>query len=186
MPMVAFNCEVCAKHVERYQPPKYGPPRFCGLRCRGLSFKGSKQSAAHVESRKRRGEQHHNWRGDGVSRKGGRKRALRTYVDIGPCVQCGATRAERHHKDDNTANNAPDNIEILCRRCHMMADGRIAKPLPPSHGEANGRARLTSRDVQRIREMRDRGFSFAKIGAAFGVSATHTRRIVCRLAWGHE
>lgn len=65
------------------------------------------------------------WKGENVSAKGGRKRALRMYPALGPCVKCGCTRAERHHRDGNTANNAPDNIEIVCRRCHMTEDGRL-------------------------------------------------------------
>ena len=74
-----------------------------------------------------RGSAHYNWLGDDVSERGGRTRALRAYPDIGPCSRCGAKRAERHHRDGNTANNAPDNIDALCRRCHMAADGRLEK-----------------------------------------------------------
>lgn len=75
--------------------------------------------------RERVASEHYNWRGDNVSEKGGRKRALRLYPDIGPCSKCGAAKAERHHRDDNTANNDPSNIAILCRRCHMDEDGRL-------------------------------------------------------------
>lgn len=79
-----------------------------------------------ILGRYRRGPTHYNWTGDAVSEKAGRKRALRAYPTIGPCEACGATKTERHHKDGNTANNAPDNIAALCRRCHMIADGRLA------------------------------------------------------------
>lgn len=88
---------------------------------------GYKQKPEHVEKRKRTGAEHHSWLGDGVSERGGRTRALRTYPDIGSCSKCGAPKAERHHKDQNTANNDPSNIEILCRRCHMQIDGRMEK-----------------------------------------------------------
>lgn len=60
-----------------------------------------------------------------LSIKAGRKRALRMYPDIGPCTECGASKAERHHRDENTANNTPENIAFLCRRCHMESDGRL-------------------------------------------------------------
>lgn len=73
-----------------------------------------------------RGESHPQWTGDAVSEKAGRKRALKLYPVVGPCVGCGAAKAERHHKDHDTANNAPDNNEALCRRCHMEEDGRLA------------------------------------------------------------
>lgn len=80
---------------------------------------GFKQSAAHIEKRKRWGADHHAWVGDAVTPKGGRHRAKRLYPDIGPCQKCGDPKAERHHIDENTANNAPENIAILCRGCHV-------------------------------------------------------------------
>ena len=82
---------------------------------------GYKQAPEHVEKRKRRADASHHWVGDQVSKKGGRTRALRTFRDIGPCEECGAAKTERHHKDENPANNEPSNIAILCRRCHMAA-----------------------------------------------------------------
>jgi hypothetical protein len=36
-----------------------------------------------------------------------------------------STRVERHHKDGNPLNNDPGNIDRLCRRCHMVVDGRL-------------------------------------------------------------
>jgi 5-methylcytosine-specific restriction endonuclease McrA len=86
---------------------------------------GFKQSAEHIEKRKRWGAEHHAWKGDDVSPKGGRKRAKRLYPTVGACQSCGGPDAERHHIDEDTANNAPDNIAILCRRCHMQQDGRL-------------------------------------------------------------
>jgi len=88
---------------------------------------GFKQSQEHIDKRKRYGPEHHAWQGDDVSEKGGRNRALRMYQDIGPCTECGDVKSERHHNDGNTANNSPDNISVLCRRCHMKADGRHDK-----------------------------------------------------------
>ncbi len=86
--------------------------------------RGYKQAPEHVEKRKRFGADHHAWKGDDVSEKGGRTRALRSF-DAQPCESCGAEKTDRHHKDGNTANNAPENIVFLCRRCHMEADGRL-------------------------------------------------------------
>lgn len=64
------------------------------------------------------------------------------YPVVGPCVNCGAAVAERHHIDDDTSNNDPSNIGVLCRKCHMTSDGRLAaiaamnrKPNPDSVGE---------------------------------------------------
>ena len=86
---------------------------------------GYKQSPEHVAKRKRTAADHYNWQGDAISEKGGRKRALKLYRDVGSCTNCGAAKAERHHRDANTANNDPSNIAILCRRCHMEEDGRL-------------------------------------------------------------
>jgi len=111
-----------AERQARYRARKRGEdvPKLTG----GVPL-GYKQTPEHVENRKRFGEDHPAWLGDDVSRKGGRTRALRKYPDIGPCRACGSPRAERHHVDGNTANNEPENIEALCRRCHMAEDGRL-------------------------------------------------------------
>src|SRR5687768_17141450 len=86
---------------------------------------GYKQSPDHVAKRVKSGEKHHAWMGENISEKGGRKRALRLYRDIGPCWNCGREPAERHHIDGDTGINSPSNIAIVCRRCHMESDGRL-------------------------------------------------------------
>jgi len=88
-------------------------------------MKGYKQTEEHIRKRIRKGQDHYRWDGDNVSVKGGRARALRTYPKVERCSECRATRIERHHIDGNTANNEPSNIQMLCRRCHMIADGRM-------------------------------------------------------------
>ena len=90
-----------------------------------MTLRGYKQTAAHIEKRKRVGREHHAWLGSDVPVRGGRTRAIRAYVDVGPCERCGNPKAERHHRDGNTAHNEAENIGILCRRCHMKADGRL-------------------------------------------------------------
>lgn len=89
--------------------------------------RGYKQSAEHVEKRKRTGADSHHWTGDDVAPVVGRKRALKLYKDIGPCIVCGAEKSERHHRDENPSNNAPENIAILCRSCHMKEHARLRK-----------------------------------------------------------
>jgi len=79
-----------------------------------------------VAMRPVRGADSPQWMGDGVSKNGGRKRARRLF-GLGLCEKCGEKATDRHHKDDNTANNCPENIAILCRKCHMAVDGRSAK-----------------------------------------------------------
>ena len=106
------------------------------LRKKGINIprkpmpKGYKQAPEHVAKRKRPADASRHWLGDQVSKRGGRTRALRTYRNIGPCAECGATKAERHHNDENPANNESGNITILCRRCHMAAHRALKASRP--------------------------------------------------------
>lgn len=87
--------------------------------------RGYKQSPEYIAKRIKSGPEHQNWIGDAVSTKGGRTRALRMY-EARNCEDCGSSRAERHHVNEDTSDNSPGNIKFLCRRCHMMEDGRLA------------------------------------------------------------
>jgi predicted amidophosphoribosyltransferase len=46
---------------------------------------------------------------------------------LGVCERCGKPATERHHKDGDTGNNVRSNLAFLCRRCHMIEDGRLAR-----------------------------------------------------------
>ena len=66
----------------------------------------------------------------------------------------------------------------------MKAKGR-AKPPPKNvlHGSANGRAKLTDRDVERVRRMWRQGLTAKTIAEAMGVSVYTIRRIVGGTSW---
>lgn len=121
-PNYGFRCAQCGAVRELYLRPSYAVPSFCSRSC-AVAHRFT--DPAERERQARRGEDHYAWSGADVSVKGGRTRALRAYPKIGPCVACGAARAERHHVDGNTANNEPANVRALCRRCHMASDGRL-------------------------------------------------------------
>ena len=110
-----------AERARRYRARKRGEPV---PKVKPGPKPGYEQSAEHVEKRKRWGADHHAWVGDHTTPANGRKRA-RARVPSGACVRCGGTPGERHHRDGNPANNAADNIVVLCRRCHMEEDGRL-------------------------------------------------------------
>jgi hypothetical protein len=57
-----------------------------------------------------------------------RMRLHRRLRDLGTtCSRCGETKSlERHHIDGDPGNNDLGNISVLCRRCHMEVDGRLA------------------------------------------------------------
>ncbi len=69
-------------------------------------------------------EKNGNWKGEFGSLHAGRVRAI-SWFSIDKCQFCGNKAIDRHHKDGNTLNNSPNNIQPLCRRCHMKLDGRI-------------------------------------------------------------
>jgi hypothetical protein len=49
----------------------------------------------------------------------GREHARLLYPLAGrACVRCPLPAAVHHHRDENPLNNAPENIELLCRACH--------------------------------------------------------------------
>lgn len=39
--------------------------------------------------------------------------------DLGQCNRCDAPAEVRHHIDENPRNNDLENIERLCRDCHL-------------------------------------------------------------------
>ena len=107
---------------------------FCGQVIQRKIWPGGQRESFTVHRRRRfcdrecasRGLARALWKGDGATKSANRQRAQKQYL-LGPCEQCGAPGADRHHRDENTANNRPENIAILCRRCHMRRDGRLAR-----------------------------------------------------------
>jgi len=120
------SCAACGQGFERYVRKSKAEPQFCSKDCYHSTLPGRSLTADHRAkigmSRSR--EKHPLWKGDDAKPKTGRCRA-RNWFEAKPCATCGAARSERHHVDGNTLNNAPSNIQHLCRRCHMTVDGRI-------------------------------------------------------------
>lgn len=114
--MTQRACRKCQKerghqrHLLKYQPSD--KPRGWHLRAENRIWKP------------KTGEDHYAWKGNSVSVKAGRQRARRTY-QVEACAKCGKPGRDRHHKNGNTADNSQSNVEILCRRCHMLEDGRL-------------------------------------------------------------
>lgn len=62
-----------------------------------------------------------------TSKHTGHGRARKLYPTLAACQECGGRPAvERHHKDGDPLNNAPENMMLLCRGCRMRLDGRGA------------------------------------------------------------
>lgn len=83
-------------------------PNYCECGC-----------GAEVRHRFLRG---HNGKGDDAGDQAGRLRAEKLYP-LRPCEDCGRPGTIRHHKDENPLNNTPENVSILCHRCHAKAHG---------------------------------------------------------------
>lgn len=115
-------------------------------------------------------DKHHNWLGDKATQKAGNSRAYRLFPIIGPCETCGNEKSERHHKDGNTLNNDPTNIEILCHGCHMREHQR--------RGDLRQPTKLSDADVVEIRKLHNQGVSRKIISEMFDVTQCHISAVV--------
>lgn len=93
--------------------------------CGGPKSKHGKSCQACSQNYKK-GAEHYAWKGDAANSVVKRRRAANPKV-WGPCELCGAKGVDRHHKDGNPGNNVPENLQVLCRRCHMKVDGRLGR-----------------------------------------------------------
>jgi 5-methylcytosine-specific restriction endonuclease McrA len=78
---------------------------------------------------------HHGRRPDADPLRRGWAEARRLYPIEGQvCDECAdAPALDHHHRDGDPTNNARENVRLLCRRCHMVEDGRIEMSrLPPN------------------------------------------------------
>lgn len=105
-----------AEKIRRYKARKRG--EYVEPLSPGVP-KGYKQTPEHVAKRSKWGPDHPQWRGDDVLPRSARARATRRFKQLGPCVECGDPKSERHHIDRNPANNESANILVLCHGCHM-------------------------------------------------------------------
>ena len=65
----------------------------------------------------------------------------------------------------------------------MVQKGRQHNELKVSRGSANGRAVLDEDRVRELRELAAQGAGHANLARQFGISDTHVRRVVRKVAW---
>lgn len=66
------------------------------------------------------------WLPKKITESAGRARARRKF-QLRPCQGCGKPSTERHHVNGRTVDNTSYNVRVLCRRCHMLEDGRLER-----------------------------------------------------------
>lgn len=92
------------------------------------------------------------------------------------------------HKCDNRACVNPDHLFLGTQAENMrdaIAKGRRTAGPPVSRGESCASAKLTARDVEYIREARDRGEKLTVLAAKFGVSISLISMVHSRRVWAH-
>ena len=102
------------------------------------------------------------WKGSQATDHSKRYRTRRMYPDpLGTCERCGERQAtDRHHIDGNLDDNRRQNIEFICRECHMLhhgdkdyncaACGRESKPL--RRGMCNNCYRKKDKELKEMAE----------------------------------
>jgi predicted nucleic acid-binding Zn-ribbon protein len=111
-----------AKNATNPQRDKHRNPLDACPDCGGSKLKRAKRCKA-CSSKARIGE----IRTDTPSPSTGRYRARRARpVQRCEYPGCEVLGIDRHHIDEDTANNDPSNIAVYCRRHHMTVDGRLA------------------------------------------------------------
>jgi hypothetical protein len=86
------------------------------------------------------------------------------------------------HKCDNPRCVRPSHLFLGDRRANI--DDMLAKERQ-NRGAENVNARLDEEKVRQMRELREGGLSYDKIGARFGVSGKAARCVCERITWKH-
>ena len=89
-------------------------------KCGGLKKTESKrcQACYRVEPKRR-------WSKDP---RAGRMQAKAAFPIEGLCRRCEQVPArDRHHQDGDVFNNTPENILLVCRRCHLELEEKVVR-----------------------------------------------------------
>jgi hypothetical protein len=100
--VIRMACQACGATIAVF--PSRWRQRYCSLVCAGVA----RRKAI-------------------VAPRTGRDRARRWYRALTACERCGVAATDRHHKDGDPSHDAPEDIALLCRRCHMEEDGRLGR-----------------------------------------------------------
>ena len=105
---VTLTCNGCQREFAAKPHKARKGQRFCSNACRRSVCVPPKVV----------GNQHA-FKGDAAGAMAKRMRAQKLFSLGTACERCSGRAEVRHHKDENPGNNAPENIERLCRPCHI-------------------------------------------------------------------
>lgn len=100
-------CENCGERLERKRLPSgalesllhFNRRKYCDQSCMAMGFRAKPKTFKS----KHTGRQH-----------------AREMVPTGPCERCGVPNAlDVHHRNENPLDNSPENLERICRSCHV-------------------------------------------------------------------
>lgn len=80
--------------------------KYCSCRCYGIARRGPRK--------------------ENVNEHASRQRARLMVAKI-KCEKCGTTSGllDVHHRDLNVMNNKTDNLQVLCRSCHLKIHRKV-------------------------------------------------------------
>ena len=113
---------------------------------------------------------------------------LEAFVGPRPSLKHGC-----NHKNSKRWDNRADNLEWMTQKENMQHAWKYGFMTAPygeyspreCKGEANGNAKLTERDVLRIRELFNDGHSQVKIADFYGVTNVLISKVIRRKLWSH-
>ena len=136
------TCPTCGKKVwKKLYFIKRSKELFCSSKCHNLSKKGKTPENFEMFRAKspfRKGKENINWKGGISPYPREWKGSIRQKVwarDKSTCQLCGKVAKEGedclvvHHIDFNKVNCKIDNLQLLCRSCHMKIHWQYRKQL---------------------------------------------------------
>jgi hypothetical protein len=105
------------------------------------------------------------------------KLICRAFYGLPPTVE-----HEARHKNGVMNDNRPENLVWSTKQETIAARERRGTT---AYGEKSGQRKLTERDVREIRWWSKEGFSYTKIGKAYGITTSQASRIVREKVWIH-
>lgn len=97
----------------------------------------------------------------------------------------GSKRGEYNvnHKDGDKTNNCMENLEYITNLDNVIHARKTG--LLDVRGTGNGRAKLDSDSVRKIRTMYAQGHKQVELAAQFSICQTTISRVILRKGWGH-